>query len=188
WLGGLLGLRVRADALILDHCRRALLYFACQAGKEVTQMDATKVVPLQIDPKLIRGQHAGAAWHRSPADGRIVVKDRADADHAIRPVENFACATGANLAPIDACELRMILRKEAFRRGHDGNGTAKSFSEFDCLLFRACRPQLATDQQDWFLLALQELRGSRNSGTQGLGVARLLAEDGADWAGRRTRS
>jgi hypothetical protein len=50
------------------------------------------------------------------------------------PVENLACARGANLAPIDAGELGMILRKEALRRGHDGDGTAKSFGEFDCLL------------------------------------------------------
>jgi hypothetical protein len=75
-------------------------------------MDATEVMPLKIDPLLIRRQHAFAAWHRSPADGRVVVKNRADTDRAVRPVKNFACARGTDFAPIDACELGMILRKE----------------------------------------------------------------------------
>src|SRR5580704_3284946 len=134
-------------------------------------MDATEVVPLQIDPVLIRRQHACAAWHRSPADGRVVVKNRADTDHAVRPVENLACAGRTNLAPINACELGMILRKETLGGRHNGDGTAESFGELVRLLFRARRPQLAADEQDWFLLALQKFRSCRNGGTQGLGVA-----------------
>jgi hypothetical protein len=70
----------------------------------------------------------------------------------------------------------------------DRDGTAESFGEFDCLLFRACRPQFAAYQQDWLLFAFQELYGSRNGGTQRLRVARLLAKDCTDRAGCVTRS
>ena len=139
-------------------------------------MDAAEIVPLQIDPVRISCQHAGTARHRGPADGRIVVKDRADADHAVRPVENLASAGGADLAPVDTGELGMSLWKEALRCGHDNDGTAERFGELDRLLFGARRPQLAADQEDWFLLALQKFRSSPNGGTQRLGVARLLAQ------------
>src|ERR1700683_4401043 len=119
-------------------------------------MDATEVVPLQTDTVLISGQHACAAWHRGPADGRVVVKNRADADHAVRPVENLACAESADLAPVDAGELWMIFRKKAFRSGHHGHGAAKCLGKCNCLLLRARRPQLAADQENWLLFALQK--------------------------------
>ena len=61
-------------------------------------MDAAEIVPFQIDPVRISRQHAGTARHGGPADGRIVVKNRADADHAVRPVENLA-APGALTSP-----------------------------------------------------------------------------------------
>ena len=135
-------------------------------------------MPFQIDPVLISRQHVRAARHCGPTDGRIVVKDRAEADHAVRPVENLACAGSADLAPVDAGELGVILRKEALRRGHDGDGTAERFGAAQIACFSApaaaARPP---DEQDRFLLALQKFPSCRNGGTQGLGVAWLFAKD-----------
>src|SRR5208282_4581200 len=106
-------------------------------------MNAAEIVPLQADTVLVRRQHAGTARHRGPADGRVIIEDRADADHAVRPVKDFPCAGSADLAPVDAGELRMILRKEALRRGHDRDGTAERLGELDRLLSRAsCRSLL----------------------------------------------
>src|SRR5262249_48958075 len=82
----------------------------------------------------------------------------------------------------------MILGKEALRRGHDCDGASQRFSELDRLFFRARRPQLAADQQNRLLFALQELRGGCNGSTQRLRVARLLAKDRTDRAPPSTRS
>src|SRR6476660_9264270 len=106
-------------------------------------MDAAEIVPLQIDPVRISCQHAGTARHRGPADGRIVVKDRADADHAVRPVENLASAGGADLAPVDTGGLGMSLWKEALRCGHVNDGQpSASASSIACFSAPAARSLL----------------------------------------------
>src|SRR5271169_835217 len=55
-----------------------------------------KSCPSQVDTVLVRRQHAGTARHRGPADDRVIVEDRADADHAVRPVKDLARAGGAH--------------------------------------------------------------------------------------------
>src|SRR5277367_6090987 len=128
-------LRPGADAPVFDHRRVALLHLAGQTRQEVAQMNASEIVSVQADTVLVRRQHTGTARRSGPADSRVVVEDRADANHAVRPVKDLACAGGADFAPVDTGKLRMTLRKEAFSRGHDRDGTAERVGELDRLLF-----------------------------------------------------
>jgi len=149
-------------------------------------MDLSEIVSIEMDAILIRCQYSGAAWHRSPTDCRMVVENRTNTDDPVRPINNLACAGRADLTPIYAGELQMVLRKEALSRGHHRDGAAQRFCQLDCLLFSTGRPQLASDHQYRLLLSLEEFRCPRDCSLEW--VAGLFTDDRADRPWRRTRS
>src|SRR5208337_1181389 len=113
---------------------------------------------------LVRREHTRTARYRSPPNGRVVIEDRADANHTVRPVDDFPRTGGADLAPVNAGELRVILRKEAFGSGHDRDATAECIGKLNGLLLRLRSAQLAADQQDGLLSATQKFGRRRDGG------------------------
>jgi len=146
----------RADPAILDHGRVAFLDLARKRRKKVAQMDPAEIVPLEVEAVHVRRHNARAGRHRRPANGRIVVEERADADDGVGPVDNLACARRADLAPIDSGVLRMVFRKKALGRGHHSHGAAERLRQRHGLLLRACGAQLAANQHHGLLLLAQK--------------------------------
>ncbi len=169
-----------ADAIVFDHRRVALLHRSGQTRQEIAEADLPKGLSVQRDAVVVRRQDMGAIRHRGPADRGVVVEDGADTDDAVGPIDDLPGSRAANLAPVDAGKLRMILREKALGGSHDGDRATKCLSKLDGLLFRARCAQLAADQQQWLLPASQKRRRRGNRSLQRLGVALFLGEHGAD--------
>src|SRR5258708_538730 len=136
-----------------------------------------------------KGQaNPGTARYRRPADGRIIVEDRADADDSVGPVDNLPCPRRADLAPINSSELRMVFRKEALGRCHYSDRAADRFCEIDGRLLRASGTQLAADQYHRLLLPAKKRGRCFHRGVQRLLIAGILGNNSADRSWGRTES
>ena len=189
--GGRLGHRVRqwigADARVLDHGLVAAFDLVGQGGQEIAQVDAAEVVAGQAHLFQVRGQYAVAAGHGCPADRGVVVEYRAQAEHAVGPVHHRTGAGTADLAPVGADVLRVILRKETLGRGHHRHRAAERLGQPHRFDLGAGGAQLAADQDHRLAPGVEEAGRGLDRGGERLCVAGFGLDDRADRAGRGAR-
>jgi hypothetical protein len=70
-------------------------------------MDTSEIVSIQIHALVIRNEDA-ADRHRGPADGGVVIEDRANAEDGVRPIDDLSRPMSAHFPKVDTIELGMI--------------------------------------------------------------------------------
>lgn len=179
--------RVRAQAVVLDHGGVVVLHLRREVVEELGQADPGKVCTGEGDVVHI-ALHERDAGHSSPSDSRVVVEHAASADNRIGPVEDRIGGHRRHLTPEDTDELRVILGEHALGSGLHGDGAAHGLGQLDEGLVGTAARQLRAHQDHGLELATEVLSSAVGGGLEG-GLVRVDGlGDGGDGTGADTAS